>query len=328
MESSSRTSRIPSSSSRRARDTSNNFWMEVRIMHNLLLSHRVVLCVLFLLFLAATANAQFKASVQGTVTDTAGAIIADATVTLTNKETGQSEKTVTSDGGFYRISGLAPGLYTLTVEKANFKKQVIDEVKVEAESLKGVNVELTAGVISEVVNVTSENVPLETEDPNIRKTITTQEVLQLPQVGRDPYELARLAPGVFGTGARNSDGSGTRFPNTSGPASSSVSIFATEDRQPISANGQRVSSNNYQIDGSSVNSQTWGGGAVITPSQESVKEVQITSSTYSAEDGRNSGAQIKVVSQNGTNQWHGSGFLKIDDPKLNAFNKLPRKSTR
>jgi len=66
-----------------------------------------------------------------------------------------------------------------------------------------------------------------------------------------------------------------------------------------------------------------GGGAVITPSQESVKEVQVTSSTYSAEDGRNSGAQIKVVSQNGTNQWHGSGFFKIDDPGLNAFNKCP-----
>lgn len=285
---------------------------------------RALMCGLVLLFTVSTASAQFKASVQGTVTDTAGAIVTGASVTLTNKETGRSETTATSDGGFYRFSGLAPGLYTVTVEKENFKKQVVDDVNVEAESLKGVNIELTAGVISEVVNVTAENVPLETEDANVRKTITTREVLALPQVGRDPYELARLSPGVFGTGARNSDGSGSRLPNTSGPAGSSVSIFATEDRQPISANGQRVSSNNYQIDGSSVNSQTWGGGAVITPSQESVKEVQITSSTYSAEDGRNSGAQIKVVSQNGTNDWHGSTFLKINDPRLNAFNKLPR----
>jgi len=285
---------------------------------------RAVMCGLVLLFTVTAASAQFKASVQGTVTDAAGAIITDASVTLTNKETGQSEKTTTSDGGFYRFSGLAPGLYTVTVEKENFKKQVIDDVKVEAESLKGVNVELTTGGISEVVNVISENVPLETEDANVRKTITTKEVLALPQPGRDPYELARLSPGVFGTGARNSDGSGSRLPNTSGPGGSSVSIFATENRQPISANGQRVSSNNYQIDGSSVNSQTWGGGAVITPSQESVKEVQITSSTYSAEDGRNSGAQIKVVSQNGTNDWHGSTFFKLNDPSLNAFNKLPR----
>src|SRR4029079_9977659 len=63
--------------------------------------------------------------------------------------------------------------------------------------------------------------------------------------------------------------------------------------------------------------------AVVTPNQESVKEIQIASSAYSAEDGRNSGAQIKVVSQNGTNDYHGSAFLKYNSPKLNAFNKYP-----
>jgi hypothetical protein len=280
-------------------------------------------CLVFLAMLTIVASAQFKAGIQGTVTDNAGSIIADATVTLTNKETNQTQQTKTSDGGFYRFSGLAPGLYTVTVEKENFKKQVVENVTISAETLEGVNVELQTGGISETVTVTAETAPLETEDANIRKTITTQEVLNLPQNGRNPYELARLTPGVFGTGARSADGSGTLLPNTSGPGGSNNGIFATEDRQPISANGQRVSSNNFQIDGSSVNSQTWGGGAVITPSQESVKEVQITSSTYSAEDGRNSGAQIKVVSQNGTNDWHGSAFFKLNDPKLNAFNKMP-----
>src|SRR4029079_15507659 len=63
--------------------------------------------------------------------------------------------------------------------------------------------------------------------------------------------------------------------------------------------------------------------AVVTPNQESVKEIQIASSAYSAEDGRNSGAQIKVVSQNGTNDFHGSAFFKYNSPKLNAFNKYP-----
>ena len=285
---------------------------------------RVFIGAMIFICFAAIANAQFKASVQGTVTDTAGGAVPAATVTLTNKETNKVETTTASDSGFYRFSSLPPGTYSLTVEKENFKKQLVDNIAVEAEATKGVNVELTAGVISEVVTVAAEPIAVETEDANVRKTITTREILELPQVGRDPYELARLAPGVFGTGARAADGSGTLLPNTSGPPGSNVGIFATEDRQPISANGQRVSSNNYQIDGSSVNSQTWGGGAVITPSQESVKEVQITSSTYSAEDGRNSGAQVKVVSQNGTNDWHGSAFLKIDDPKLNAFNKLPR----
>jgi len=277
---------------------------------------------LVLLSFPRTAEAQFKASVQGTVTDTAGAIVAGAAVTLTNTETNQTETTTASDGGFYRFSGLAPGLYTVTVEKEGFKKRVINDVKVDAESIKGVDVQLEAGVITEVVTVTAENVGLETEDPNIRKTITNQEVLLLPQSGRDPYQLARLTPGVFGDGARAANGASANLPNTSGPGGSNLGIFATENQVQISANGQRLSANNIQVDGTSVNSQTWGGAAVITPSQESVKEVQVTSSTYSAEDGRNSGAQIKVVTQNGTNDFHGSAFFKLNDPALNDKNEF------
>ena len=276
----------------------------------------------FLSLLAVVGHAQFRAGVQGTVTDTGGGTVAGAKVTLTNKETNQSQQTQASDEGFYRFTNLAPGLYSITVEQQGFKKRVVNDVKVDAEALKGQDVTLDAGVISETVTVQAEDTVLQTEDANIRKTLSTEEILRLPQQGRDPYELARLAPGVFGAGARSADGNSVYLPNTSGPGGSNNSIFQTENAQPISANGQRVSANNYQIDGTSVNSQTWGGAAVITPSQESVKEVQVTSSTYSAEDGRNSGAQIRVVSQNGTNQWHGSGFFKLDQPNLNSFNKF------
>ena len=275
-----------------------------------------------LMFLTAVGHAQFRAGVQGTVTDNAGGTVAGAKVTLTSKETNQSQKTQTSDDGFYRFSNLAPGQYSITVEQTGFKKGLVSDLKIEAESIKGQDIKLEAGVISETVTVQAEDAALQTEDANIRKTISTAEVLRLPQQGRDPYELARLAPGVFGAGARNADGNSVLLPNTSGPGGSNNSIFQTENAQPISANGQRVSANNYQIDGTSVNSQTWGGAAVITPSQESVKEVQVTSSTYSAEDGRNSGAQIRVVSQNGTNDWHGSAFFKDDEPGFNAFNKF------
>lgn len=200
-----------------------------------------------------------------------------------------------SSEGFYRFTGLAPGDYTISVEKENFKKQEIKNIKVDAESVRGIDITLETGGIAETVTVEADTVPLETEDANIRNTITTEEIQRLPQIGRDPYELARLAPGVFGAGARGSNGSSVGLPNTTGPGGSNNSIFQTENQVPISANGQRVSANNFQIDGVSVNSQTWGGAAVITPSQESVKEIQVTSSTYSAEDGRNTGATIKVV---------------------------------
>lgn len=278
--------------------------------------------LLFITLLASAGFAQFRAGVQGTVTDNSGGTVPAATVTLTNKETNQSQQAQTSDEGFYRFSNLAPGLYSVTVERDGFKKGVVSDLRIEAESVRGQDIALDAGTISETVTVTAETEGLQTEDASIRKTISTEEVLRLPQTGRDPYELARLAPGVFGAGARSSGGGSVKFPNTEGPGGSNNSIFQTENAQPISANGQRVTANNYQIDGTSVNSQTNGGAAVITPSQESVKEVQVTSSTYSAEDGRNSGAQVRVVSQNGTNDWHGSGFFKVNDPSLNAFNQF------
>ena len=89
----------------------------------------------------------------------------------------------------------------------------------------------------------------------------------------------------------------------------------------INANGQRNTTNSYQIDGVEVNSLAWGGAAVITPNEESVKEVRVSSNYYSAENGRNSGAQVEVVSQNGTNEYHGSIFIKMDRPGLNAFQR-------
>ena len=284
---------------------------------------RPLLCSLLVLSFAIIANAQFEGGIRGSITDNAGATIPGAAVTLTNKDTSETKRTVASDAGFYRFTGLAPGNYSITVEQSSFQTRVIDNIKVDAEAIRGIDVQLEVGGISEVVTVEASDAILQTEDANIRNTLSNQEIKTLPQTGRDPYELARLTPGVFGDGARGGNGGSAGFPNSTGPGGSNTSIFQTENQVPISANGQRVDANNFQIDGVSVNSQTNGGGAIITPSQEAVKEVTITSSTYSAEDGRNSGATVKVVSQNGTNDFHGSLFYKHNEPGLNAFNKFP-----
>lgn len=291
-------------------------------MRHPLFSLRVVLSGFFILFLAATVNAQFRASVQGSVTDAQGAAINGATVTLTSSETNKTQQATTSDEGFYRFSELSPGRYAMTVEQAGFNKKTLENLVVNAEASQGVNITLEAAGVTAAVTVTDVLAsPLETESANIDKAITTQEVRNLPQFGRDPYELARLTPGVFGEGARSGSGQSANLPNQPGPGGSNRSIFQTENQVQISANGQRVTANNYQIDGTSVNSLTHGGAAVITPNQESVKEVRVIANAYSAEYGRNSGAQILTVSQNGTNQFHGSLFLKNNSPGLNAFNK-------
>jgi hypothetical protein len=285
-------------------------------------SLRTFLSGLLLILSATFANGQFRAGVQGTVTDTLDAVVPEATVTLTNKETNKTQTVTASDEGFYRFTSLPPGNYSLSAEKAGYRRQVLENVTINAEETQGIDFKLEAGEVTATVTVTDMLAPqLETENANIGKGITTQEVRQLPQVGRDPYELLRLTPGVFGDGGRGGGGAPVGLPNSTGPGGSNNSIFQVENQPQISANGQRISANNFQIDGVSVNSLQFGGAAVVTPNQESVKEIRVKSSTYSAEDGRNSGAQIQTVSQNGTNEFHGSAFLKYNSPKLNAFNK-------
>ena len=286
------------------------------------LALRFILSVFFMLLLAAAASAQFRAGLQGSVTDTQGGAVIGATVTLTSNETGKTQQSTTTDEGFYRFTGLAPGSYNVTVEQAGFNKKTLENITINAEQVEGLNLALEPVGVTAEVTITDTLAPaLETENANINKAITTQEIRQLPQFGRDPYELIRLTPGVFGNAGRSGAGQAQNLPNQTGPGGSNRAIFQAENQPQISANGQRISANNYQIDGTSVNSLTFGGAAVVTPNQESVKEVRVIANNYSAEYGRNSGAQVLTVSQNGTNAFHGSLFLKNNSPGLNAFNK-------
>ncbi len=279
------------------------------------------LLAILLSFCAVSAYAQFKASLQGTVLDTQGGVVAGAKVTLTNQETGASRDTLTSDQGFYRISELPPGRYAVTVGGTGFKTSVSKDVEIKAEEPRGFDVTLQVGAISEQVTVTANAEALHTENASTGTTISTEEIARLPQFGRDPYELLRLTPGVFGDGSRGGNGGANNLPNSTGPGGSNASIFQIENSVQVVANGQRQDTNNFTIDGVSVNSLQYGGSAVITPNQESVQEITVLSNSYSAEDGRTAGAQIKVVSKSGTNQFHGGGVFKYQDPNWNAFNK-------
>ena len=171
------------------------------------LRYLAVICVS--LVLAAPAFAQFNASIQGTVTDATGAVIPGAAVKVTNQATGVSTTSQTTGAGVYRIAGLPPGDYTVSVSAASFKDHTETNVRVAAETPRGVNVQMVAGGAAETVNVSSATTPeLQTENANVAGTISSQQVTQLPAFGRDPYELLRLAPGVFGDGARAANGTG------------------------------------------------------------------------------------------------------------------------
>jgi hypothetical protein len=282
---------------------------------------KIFLAIVLSLF-GVSAYAQFKASIQGTVMDSQGTAVAGAKVTVTNQDTGVTHDTVASNTGFYRIGELPPGRYTVTVEATGFKQSVSKDIAVEAEQPRGFDVTLAVGSVTESVTVAASAGGLETENANVNTTIGSQEVLTLPQFGRDPYELIHLTPGVFGDNARQGNGNAFALPQQEGPGQSNNSIFQAENQVQIVSNGQRVSANNYTLDGVSIDSLSNGGAAVITPNQESVQQIVVTSASYDAQQGRNSGAQVEVISKSGTNQYHGSALIKFNDKGLNAFNKF------
>jgi len=117
---------------------------------------RLAASTLLLMLISLTASAQFKASIQGTVTDNSGAVVSGATVTVTNLETNKAQTTTTTDNGFYRVTGLPPGRYTVTAELAGFKKAVLENITVSAEEPRGVDLKLEAGQVTESVTVTAD----------------------------------------------------------------------------------------------------------------------------------------------------------------------------
>ena len=268
------------------------------------------------------AKAQFNASLAGTVTDESGAVIPGAKVTLKNSSTQVTRDTTTTGEGFYKFNSLPPGSYGVTVTAPNFKTATFDNVSVVAESPRNLDAKLSTGGATETVTVNANTIPLlQTSDGNVGGTLDSETLQRVPTVGRDPYELLRTAPGITGDGARSGSGQAVFLPNGGGPGQSNSGIFQTENQIQITAAGQRTADNNFMIDGVSVNSLGQAGAAVVTPNEEAVGSITVVSTSFSAEDGRNSGAQIKVVTKSGSNDFHGGLNFQYDEPGLNAYNK-------
>src|SRR6266851_1478501 len=284
---------------------------------------RGLLLLVCLSVLLPSASAQYRASIQGVVTDPDGSVVSGATVTLQNNETSQSITATTNDDGVFNFNSLPPSHFTVTVEKTGFKKKVVQDFGVIAEQANSLNVKLEVGQVSDTVTVNGDAVPLiDTETANLQGTVGAREFQTLPSFGRDPFQLLQLAPGAFGDGAQASGGGTQNLPSTTiGGTGGTEGVFKIENGGQITAGGARTGENNYQIDGVGTTSVTWGGTSVITPNEDSVKEVKIVTDNYDAENGRYRGAQVQVISQNGTNQYHGSLYFKAHRPGLNAFTR-------
>lgn len=271
---------------------------------------------------ASIAEAQFSASLSGTVTDASGGAIPHATATLLNEGTQQSITRTTSSTGVFEFPSLGGGKYDLTVTSAGFKTGTYTAVVILDGQQRTLDVSLNAGGASETVTVDASDIPtLQTADASVDTTLDAQQVEKIPSYGRDPYNLVRTAPGITGDAARQGNGTAVYLPNSVGPGGSNFGVAATENTVQISANGQRITDNNFLVDGVSVNSLGYGGATVINPNIEAIGAMQVVSTSFSAEDGRNSGAQVKITTKSGTNHIHGSAFFQYDEPGLNAYNK-------
>src|SRR5437016_7644907 len=287
------------------------------------LSLRTIPLLACAVFFAAASHAQYRASIQGVMTDSQGAVVSGVTVTLTNLETNQKQTSTTNENGVYNFNALPPSWYSVTAEKTGFKKKILDNVGVIAEQANALDIQLDVGQITESITVSGDSTPLiDTETANLTGTVKAEQIQKLPSLGRDVFQLLQLAPGAFGDGAQASGGGTANLPGTTvGGTGGTDGPFKIENGGQITANGARTGENNYQIDGVGTTSVTWGGTSVITPNEDSVKEIKILTDNYDAENGRYRGAQVQIISQNGTNQYHGSFYFKGHRPGLDAFTK-------
>jgi len=281
-----------------------------------------IFMVTFACLAPQTAQAQYKASLRGTVQDPTGAVVPGATVTLVNLGTNETA-VVTSDGnGIYTFNGLPPDHFSLSVAHAGFKKKEIALVVLIPEQANALNVTLELGNASQTITVSGSAAQLlDTDTATVSATITSNEIQHLPSFNRDVFQLAQLAPGVFGDGQQGSGGGPVELPGNQGPGASGTGPFSTENGVQIQTRGQQYETNGISIDGMSTTSSVWGGASVITPTEDSVASVKITSNSYDAENGRFTGANIEVTSKGGTNEIHGSLFFKASRPGLNAYQR-------
>lgn len=270
-------------------------------------------CLIFLLALILAprpAAAQFNSAIQGTITDSQKAVVADAVVMVTNIASGVSRDATTTNEGVFRILSLGPGTYRIEVIKSGFMNGLRESVNVGVNETVRVDVTLEVSGLKETVEVTTAAPAVETEQGRVSGRVDRMQLQEMPLSGRNLYNLIALQPGVTGKGVSASISGG-------GGADDS---FAGESAPRINASGQRDEANSYTVDDTSTNGVARGGITNLTPNTESVEEVRVVSNNFSAVDGRSPGAQVQVITKSGTNTFHGSGSYYFQNDDLSAKN--------
>ncbi|HEV7746811.1 MAG TPA: carboxypeptidase regulatory-like domain-containing protein [Pyrinomonadaceae bacterium] len=267
----------------------------------------LILAIACLLFTCATAFAQdVTGSLSGSVKDSVGAAVKGATVTITDSSKKVVVRTVTTnDDGEFSVPLLPVAFYDITVEAPNFKKHVENQVKLNVNERRTVDISLEAGNIQEVVTVTSELLQVNTQSATAGNVINGAQVRELSLNNRNFVQLITLSPGVSANIADQI------YVGSTNPQGQSNAL-------QISVNGVRSSSNTYAVDGADTTDR----GANLTvqtyPSVDAIAEFTVLRSLYPAESGRSAGGQVNVVTKSGSSDYHGDLYEFVRNDRLNA----------
>jgi len=254
-------------------------------------------------------------SLTGNVTDPNGAPVAGAKVEVTNASTGNARTATTDDRGGYSFSDLQVGVYKITISMASFKTLLQEDVKVGANVIRRVDVQLEVGELRETVVVSSaQETTLQTDKADVNTQLQAKQIQDLPitsSAGRNFQALYKVVPGFsIVTEGQSSDG---------GNPQRTMGGFV---------NGNSQQGNSTRIDGAS-NSYMWlPFNTAYVPPTESIESVNIVTNSYDAEQGNATGASTSVTTKTGTNQFHGSAFEFHTDNALKAFNRFATPNTR
>lgn len=250
------------------------------------------LFALLVFLAAATAVAQTSTSqISGTIMDPSGAVLPNAAVTLINEATGVSQKQDTTSGGVYAFPSIPVGIYTVRAEAPGFKTSVRTGNTVQVNTPVVVNITLEVGSPTESVNVSASGEILQTSTATMGNVVDQTAITSLPLNGRNPLNLLMYEPGVV-----------QRSGNT------------------VNVNGARSTAVNVTIDGIEANESTYSNPVnnIFRLNPDNVQEFKVTTSNPTAEEGRNSGANVSIATRSGTNQIHGTMFEFLRNTALNA----------
>lgn len=250
---------------------------------------RMFLAFLITLIAAAPALAQsqaINATIEGTITDTSGAVLPGVSVTITARDTGLEQVVVTNAAGVYRAALLPLGGYRLTAELQGFKTHEQLGVTLSAGETEVINIRLDVGAMTETVTVTGEGPVADPARISLGRTIGEAEIRNLPNIARNTFNFALLQPNV--TGFENEEFGATR----------------------MNANGSQMRTN-YQIDGSSATQKDRAGLRMFQPSEIMVREVKVITSGFAPEFGQTTGMIYNAITPSGTNQFHGQASYRF-----------------